>query len=464
MATGPMSRVIRQLRAAALRHDGGELPDGQLLEGFLARRDEAAFAALVRRHGPMVLGVCRRVLRTEQDAEDAFQATFLVLFRKAGTLLRRETVGAWLYGVAYHTALKARAATLKRRAKEQEARELPRPDAGTDEAAHDLRPLLDRELSRLPARYREAVILCDLQGVTRRDAARQLEVPVGTLSGRLTTARRLLAGRLARHGLVLSGGALAAACVPIPLAASTIKAVSLCAAGQPVVSPAVATLSEGVLRAMYLSKLKSAAAMLLVLGAAAVGMGAAWLRIDDARAPDATPAAAAAAPLDADQEPAARPETKRADEPAAAVLFPTRSHDFGAVSGDRQVSCSIPMRNPTKETFRLSGVRVAHPALAASPRSVELTPGDQGTIAVWLDPTRLRGSKSFQLWVHFSEPREEQVLIELKATPEAGGKGTAERPSDGDRVRELEAQLRQLRREVELLQRELRAAKERKEP
>src|SRR5262245_40769793 len=116
MATRPRGSVIQHFRRAVLLQDGGGMTDGQLLECFLARREEAAFAALVRRHGPMVLGVCRRVLHNAHDAEDAFQATFLVLVRKAASFLPRRALGNWLYGVAHHTALKARAAAVRRRA------------------------------------------------------------------------------------------------------------------------------------------------------------------------------------------------------------------------------------------------------------------------------------------------------------------------------------------------------------
>src|SRR5262249_43260320 len=142
-------------------------------------------------------------------AEDAFQATFLVLARKAASIARPERLANWLYGVAYHTALKARDSAMKRRAREAQWR----PTAGLEDRPAGLGPdwqlFLDQELSRLPDRYREAVVLCDLQGKTRREAARQLGIPEGTLSGRLTTARRMLARRLARQGLVLGAGFLA---------------------------------------------------------------------------------------------------------------------------------------------------------------------------------------------------------------------------------------------------------------
>ena len=174
MATGQDNSLLRHLRRAALLHDSGDLTDGQLLERFLAAREEAAFEVLLRRHGPMVLGVCRRVLSNVHDAEDAFQAAFVVLIRKGPSLLPRQTLGNWLYGVAYHTALKARAAGWKRRAKERQAAVVSRSQTPAEDTGHDLLPLLDRELDRLPDKYREAVVLCELEGKTRQEAATQL--------------------------------------------------------------------------------------------------------------------------------------------------------------------------------------------------------------------------------------------------------------------------------------------------
>src|SRR4051794_21714745 len=180
MATGQSNGVIRHLRRVALLPDGGGMTDAQLLECFLTARDEAAFAALVRRHGPMVLGVCRRVLRHDHDAEDAFQAAFLVLARRAATIRQRELLGNWLYGVAYRAALEVRA---RRRPRERQVSDMPEPRVadGADVGA-ELRPVLDEELNRLPEKFRVAVVLCDLEGRTRREAARQLGIPEGTLS------------------------------------------------------------------------------------------------------------------------------------------------------------------------------------------------------------------------------------------------------------------------------------------
>jgi RNA polymerase sigma factor (sigma-70 family) len=277
MPTDQTSSFFRQIRRAALLPDGGGMTDGQLLESFVSGRDEAAFEALVRRHGPMVLGVCRRVLRDPQDSEDAFQATFLVLVRKAASIAQRELLGNWLYGVAYRIALDARARAMRRRARERQVCHMPEPvETEVRDSMHDLGPLLDQELNRLPDRYRLPIVLCDLEGRTRRDVARQFGIPVGTLSGRLTTARAMLAKRLARRGLVISGGALtaaltqasASACVPSPLLASTVVAATAVAAGKSteLVSAEVAALIDGGMKAMLMKKLKIVAAVLLVAG------------------------------------------------------------------------------------------------------------------------------------------------------------------------------------------------------
>jgi RNA polymerase sigma-70 factor (ECF subfamily) len=148
MATAQLSKIIQHVQRAALAADDGALTDGQLLERFLAGREEAAFAVLVRRHGPMVLGVCRRLLHNADDADDAFQATFLVLVRKAASLLPRAALGNWLYGVACNTALKARAQAALRRTKEAQVRDMPRADARPTDAGQDWLPVLDDELSR----------------------------------------------------------------------------------------------------------------------------------------------------------------------------------------------------------------------------------------------------------------------------------------------------------------------------
>jgi RNA polymerase sigma factor (sigma-70 family) len=267
-----------------LLRDGAGLSDGRLLGSFVERHDEAAFEALVRRHGPMVLGVCRRILGSTHDAEDAFQATFLVLARKAASVSPRELVGNWLYGVAQRTALCARAAQRRRRSREKQVKAMPHPTTEPDAAWQELQALLDQELSRLPVLYWAPLVLCDLEGRSRKEVARHLGVPEGTLSSRLATARRLLAARLARRGLALSGGALAtvlatkaAAGVPPTLVVSTVKAATAFAAGSAaagVVSAKVVALAGGALKAMSMSKLTTA--ILVVLVASALGTGAGW--------------------------------------------------------------------------------------------------------------------------------------------------------------------------------------------
>jgi RNA polymerase sigma factor (sigma-70 family) len=304
MATHRLSEALGLLRRA-VAPSGGALTDGQLLARFVAARDEAAFAALVRRHGPMVLGVCRRVLRHAQDAEDAFQAAFLVLARKAASVVRGEAVGSWLYRVAYRTAREAGAKSARRRARERQVEVMPHPEVGPEEA-RDWLPLLDHELRRLPEQYRAAVVLCDLEGRSRREAARQLWLPEGTLSCRLARARTLLARRLARHRLALSGAALTAAlaeaCAAVPpaLVGSTAEAALLVtvapAAAAGVVSAHVVALTEGVLKAMLLVKLKTVTAVLCGLTALGLGTGGVLYQAR-ARASDPTQAGPAAAAL-----------------------------------------------------------------------------------------------------------------------------------------------------------------------
>ncbi len=276
------SKVIQHLRRSVLLHDGAGLTDGKLLECFIEHRDEAAFAALVKRYGPMVWGVCHRLLN-HHDAEDAFQATFLVLVRKAASIKPREMVGNWLYGVAHQMALQARRTATRRRAKEKQVREMPDAKAEQQDLWDDLRPLLDQALSHLPDKYRAVIVLCDLEGKTRKETAQQLGCPEGTVAGRLARARSILAKRLTRHGLAMSSGALAAmltekaasACVPTSALSSTIQGASLFATGQAATTGAISiqavALTEGVLKTMLMSKLKAALAVALVLGLMATG-------------------------------------------------------------------------------------------------------------------------------------------------------------------------------------------------
>jgi RNA polymerase sigma factor (sigma-70 family) len=266
VATNRLRGVLRHLAAS-----GETLSDGQLLARFIATRDEAAFATLVRRHGPLVLGVCRRVLQHAQDAEDVFQATFLILARKAPSVLNRAAVGSWLYRVAYRAAQEARTMRSRRRARETPGRSFPEP-AIAEADVQDWRPVLDHELSRLPDKYHVPIVLCDLEGRPRKQVAQQLGIPEGTLSSRLANGRKLLATRLARRGVTLGAGALAAALaegtltahVPGAMVGGTAKAAVLAAAGEwATVSPPVLVLMKGALKAMFMAKLKTVVGLLV---------------------------------------------------------------------------------------------------------------------------------------------------------------------------------------------------------
>ncbi len=267
-----LSKVIEQLQDA-----GGGLTDGQLLARFVAARDEASFAALLRRHGPMVLGVCRRVLGDFHDAEDAFQATFLILARRASSVVKRESVGCYLYAVAYRAALEAAAANARRRSRERQVQDMPHPIAVPAEVL-DWKPLLDHEVDRLSESYRGAVVLCDLEGRTRKEAGRILGVPESTVSSRLARGRALLAKRLAARGVTLSAAALAAALAaevawgpgPAGVVCWTARVAALVAAGQLAAVPtSAAVLMKGVMKAMLVKKLRLAVGAVMV--AAALG-------------------------------------------------------------------------------------------------------------------------------------------------------------------------------------------------
>ncbi len=287
MPASPTQRLLPALRRFVLVRDTADRTDGQLLTAFLRERDGDAFAALVRRHGPMVLGVARRVIGDFHTADDAFQAVFLVLARRASAVRPRERVGNWLYGVAYRTAMKARAVLARRRSREKQVDAMPETPVKSADSWCDLQPVIDEELARLPDKLRLPVVLCDLEGRPQRSVAKQLGVAPATLAARLAEARRLLAMRLTRRGIDLSGGALAvvlgerasAAMVAPMLAESAVQAAEAIAAGvgtsglDGLVSAHAIQLCEGVMRMMLLNKLKAAAIGTLVAFALTGGVG-----------------------------------------------------------------------------------------------------------------------------------------------------------------------------------------------
>jgi RNA polymerase sigma factor (sigma-70 family) len=269
MPTNSMRRALDRLRQALAVN---EVSDEQLLQQFIAGRDESAFAGIVRRHGAMVLGVGRRVLGNLHDSEDVFQATFLVLAQKARSVVHRDALASWLYRVAYRIALKARAGNDRRRRQEKQVDLMSHPHSQPP-LVEDWEVLLDQELSRLPEKYRVPVILCDLEGRTRKEVERRLHLAPGTLSSRLTTARRMLADRLARQGIAMSAGALAmavsqaTAAVPAGLARATAAKAMLVAAGQFAgISSSVTILMKTGAKAMFLAKLKTTVATVMILG------------------------------------------------------------------------------------------------------------------------------------------------------------------------------------------------------
>jgi RNA polymerase sigma factor (sigma-70 family) len=280
MQGGSTRQVLRHLQTLYRCGVTGHQSDEQLLERFLARRDEAAeeaFTAIVQRHGPMVLGVCLRVLGDRDEAEDAFQATFLVLVRKGASVIRRDKVANWLYGVAFRTAKQARGRTARRRAREKRVGMSPHIKPSDEALGDELREILDEELARLPARYRGPIVLCELEGLSRHEAARRLGVPEGTISSRLARAKMQLRDRLARRGLALPMVVLSAALVREVGAAtlsdalieSTAHAAMCVAAGSTAsvaVAASVVALTEGVLKTMLLTKLKATVLSLGALG------------------------------------------------------------------------------------------------------------------------------------------------------------------------------------------------------
>ncbi|MEO6811530.1 MAG: RNA polymerase sigma factor [Isosphaeraceae bacterium] len=284
MAVSHKGAVFRQLQTIFGAGTVAGLSDAQLLERFASREDPLAFEALVVRHGSLVLGVCRNVLCDDHAAEDAFQATFLVLARRAGSIRKPGSLAPWLHGVAFRISARARVDSLRRRSFEHEAVETARsdPPEGLD---LDSRAAIHEEVHRLPERYRAAVVLCYFEGLTHDQAAERLGWPVGTVRGRLARARDLLRGRLTRRGLAPTAGLLgavlsrssASAAVSTHLETTTIKAAIRIAAGEAVTAGAcsatVATLTRGALRTMILTKLKLAGAALLIAGIGTAGAG-----------------------------------------------------------------------------------------------------------------------------------------------------------------------------------------------
>jgi RNA polymerase sigma factor (sigma-70 family) len=331
VADEPLQSLLRRVRRATGRPEEGGVSDADLLGQFLSLGDEAAFELIVRRHERMVWGVCRRVAGDHHDAEDVFQATFLVLAKKARSVANRASLAAWLHQVAYRAALRARA-------RARRALHLPQPEPGADHAPfaalewRELRPLLDQALGQLPEKQRAAVVLCYLEGKTYAEAAQELGCPKGTLSIRLTRARQRLQHLLERLGVGGPAGVLSAvldepASATAPPARCAALAVKAATGAAP---PRVAALTQGVLRAMLLTRLKNAAALLLALGLVVAG---GTVLTCQALAPKAT----AQRPQTAS---AARAPTDAADAPLPAGVL-TRLGSTRLRHGDRVVDLAF---------------------------------------------------------------------------------------------------------------------------
>jgi RNA polymerase sigma factor (sigma-70 family) len=285
MSFRSLARVLQNIRRAAIVSGAVPRTDGQLLDAFVNNRDEACFDALMRRYGPVVFSVCRRVLHNTHDAEDAFQTTFLVLVRKAARLRRRGAVGNWLYGVAHRTALQAKSRSARRRLKEWELPQVTVEESAAERAGKsEMLAALDREVLRLPEKYRAPIILCELMGRSKKQAAEELGCPEGTISSRLARGREILRRRLGHYDPDLGGGgetlmlgATTTQILPLGLYSKTLKAAALVAKGKLTAAgglpPNVAVLLREVLRAMLITKLVTGVVVLVVVGSV-VGGGA----------------------------------------------------------------------------------------------------------------------------------------------------------------------------------------------
>ena len=302
MTNSQLDPVLQHIRKLASVHPIEGRTDLQLLQQFASAGDQAAFAALLQRHGGMVLGVCRQVLHHLHDAEDAFQATFLVLARNANSIRKGSALASWLHGVAYRIAMKAKRDAARRRVKEGQVRSMQSTNPSGDLAWREVQALLHEEIQRLPQAYRSAFVLCFLEGRSRAEVADQLGLKEGTVSSRLARARKQLQERLSARGVALSAAlgvcalwdAGGRAAVTDSLAKATIQAASVYVAGKTfaagILSAKVVHLAEGVTKTLIITKLKLATVLTLALGLSA--SGAAFLTGQRAAASKTFPEAA----------------------------------------------------------------------------------------------------------------------------------------------------------------------------
>jgi RNA polymerase sigma factor (sigma-70 family) len=470
MTTTSASVILRHLRTCVAAENTGGLTDQQLLEQFATYREEAAFEALVRRHAPLVQGVCRRVLRHEQDAEDAFQATFLVLARKAREVGRRGSVGGWLHRVAFHAAIKARARTANRDRHERQTPPRQAADLLDEVTGRELLAALDEELQKLSEDCRTSLVLCYLEGHTCDQAARQLGWSVRTLKRRLEQGRRCLRTRLARRGIALPAALLALgltrgarAAVPAALTSTTARAAVDAAAGRVATATAAHALAQAILRGPRAARFVATAAF-LALGALVFGLGVVQHQLQAQRPdPDALAAEAPAAPpeptplappgkdageakktaitgrvLDADGKPVAGVRvTAYGGLDLGRLSVERREKAFGDVKTDDEGRFRLPLPDVPGERYDriqiLAGVKGYGPAwgrvsVAADRPDVELRlPPGEAVVGRLID---LQGQPVVKARV-----RPVRVLPVVEKVPRAGG-GQGDKAMD-QRQREL---------------------------
>jgi len=281
MAQGSVHPILRHTRKMVASQAVKVQTDLELLQQFATTRDESAFTALVERHGPLVWGVCQRVLRDQHDAEDAFQATFLVLARRAGAVRKKEAAGSWLYGVAYRTAMSQKRAAQRRRKREKQAGAREPGQPASEASLRELQSMLDDEVAQLPAKYRAPFVLCCLEGKSYAHAARELGCKEGTVSSRLAEARKRLQARLTRRGVTLSSVLCATAlsptvqAAPVALVAATTEGVLLSLTGTTTaaLSAQAVSLANGVMKTLSATVLKVGVLLLLAVASLAVDAG-----------------------------------------------------------------------------------------------------------------------------------------------------------------------------------------------
>ena len=404
--------TLRRIEALFRTGRTGSWSDGRLLASFADGRGverEDAFAALVRRHGPMVLATCRRMLGASPDADDAFQAVFLVLARKAGSLRDVDDVGGWLRVVAVRTGREARARAARLRAREGAGLGDSHAAAGVDPDLFELRSALDEELERLPGGFREAIRLCELEGLSRREAAERLGLAEGTLSSRLARGRSLLRDRLARRGLAV--GLLGAALAPEPRAALADAAASLAVhttrsgAAPGTVSEAVASLAEGAFAMLVASRWKSLVASAGTLGVLALAAGLAWSQA--APAPDEPP-------------PGALPKVTPA-APSPVHVFVMEA-DGGLVAGAEVRLNPYTFDERIGTTGRDGRCVFQDPPGLPDDRSVLVSVDGGRLVGAWRwRPFMDRGTRSAPVGIEVRPPREVEVrVVDVHGEPVAG--------------------------------------------